>query len=214
MKRIALGILVGVLLVPTSAQAAKLLTGSDIKDGSLTTKDIKDRSLLAADFKAGQLPAGSAGPVGPAGPQGLPGDVGPQGPAGPSGTDGQVYSWSFIAPGPAMSATSSSEIATGTVVEVLAIDVDGNLSACPYLSGAAQLLDGNGTSPLVSFYKSQGGAFHTSAARPLIALDGPSRLTFNAYCEDAQANPVPTGDLDVHVSFRTRVPTDPTLEFN
>lgn len=50
-----------------TAGAARLITGKQIKNGSITSSDVKDRSLLRKDFKSGQLPAG------PAGPQGLPG---------------------------------------------------------------------------------------------------------------------------------------------
>lgn len=59
-----------------TAGAARLITGKQIKNSSITSSDIKDRSLLKKDFKPGQLPAG------PAGPQGL------QGAAGRAGRDG------------------------------------------------------------------------------------------------------------------------------
>jgi hypothetical protein len=65
-----------------------LITGKQIKDGSVTTKDVKDGSLRTADFKAGQLSTGSQGPrgdAGPRGPQGLTGDTGPS--TGPAGGD-------------------------------------------------------------------------------------------------------------------------------
>jgi len=58
------------------SHAARLITGKQVKDNSLTTKDIKNRSLLAKDFKAGQLPKG---PQGDRGPQGLKGDTGAAG---------------------------------------------------------------------------------------------------------------------------------------
>jgi len=86
------------------AQAASLITGLNVKDGSLTGKDvrnssltgadirnsslagrdIKNRSLTAADFALGQLPSGARGATGPAGPVGATGNIGPAGPAGPS----------------------------------------------------------------------------------------------------------------------------------
>ena len=61
------------------------LTGKDVRNNSLTSKDvknlkgtdIKNGSLTAADFAAGELPEG------PAGPQGQPGPAGPVGPPGP-----------------------------------------------------------------------------------------------------------------------------------
>jgi hypothetical protein len=76
----------------SSATAAILITGKNVKDGSLTgadvknnslgSVDVKDRNLLAKDFKLGQLPAGPRGPQGPTGASGA------TGPAGANGTNG------------------------------------------------------------------------------------------------------------------------------
>ncbi len=55
------------------------VTSRDVKNNNLTTRDVKNRSLLRRDFKSGQLPRGATGPQGPAGPRG---------PAGANGTDG------------------------------------------------------------------------------------------------------------------------------
>jgi hypothetical protein len=52
------------------------VTGADIKDGSIAGKDIKNKSVPIAKL-SGQLPTGPAGPAGPAGA------AGPTGPAGP-----------------------------------------------------------------------------------------------------------------------------------
>lgn len=88
------------------AVAGSLITGAQIKDGTVTTHDIRDETLRLSDLGPKALAAvkkgGAAGPVGPAGaagaagqvgPVGAAGQVGPQGPAGASGKDG--------APGPA-----------------------------------------------------------------------------------------------------------------
>ena len=64
-----------------TATAAKLITGSDIRNSSITTRDVKNRTLLRRDFRPGQLPAA---PRGPAGPAGHPGPAGPAGAAGVS----------------------------------------------------------------------------------------------------------------------------------
>jgi hypothetical protein len=70
------------------SHAARLITGKQIKNGSITTKDVKNGSLLSADFKAGQLPAGSQGPTGSQGPMGEAGAKGDTGPStGPAGGD-------------------------------------------------------------------------------------------------------------------------------
>lgn len=65
-----------------TATAASLLTGANIKDGSITGKDIKDKSITAQDVK------GVAGPQGPRGLAGAPGAAGPAGPAGAPGAAG------------------------------------------------------------------------------------------------------------------------------
>lgn len=96
-----------------SALAAKsLITGKDVKNGSLTGADVRNGSLTGADVRNGSLtnadvklrtltgsrirpasiplnrlqkqPAGTPGPAGPAGPQGDPG------PAGAPGRDGST----------------------------------------------------------------------------------------------------------------------------
>jgi hypothetical protein len=79
-----------------TASAAVLITGKQVKDGSvagrditnrsLTGLDVRDRSLTPLDFN-GSL-EGPAGAAGPAGPQGLKGDRGQEGPAGASGPAG------------------------------------------------------------------------------------------------------------------------------
>lgn len=86
---------------PVRDAATRLITGAQIKDGSVTGKDITNRSLTgldlklstlstahvidgslrATDFKAGDLPAGPAGAAGAAGPAGSTGAAGPSGTA-------------------------------------------------------------------------------------------------------------------------------------
>ena len=50
-----------------TATAAKMITGKQIKNSSITSTDVKNGSLLRKDFKSAQLPRG---------PQGLPGTSG------------------------------------------------------------------------------------------------------------------------------------------
>ncbi len=91
------GILSIVLISAGSATAARLITGKDIKNGSVTGQDIKNKSIGAVDLSAGAKksltgPAGPAGPAGaaggPAGPVGPAGATGPAGPGGPAGAAG------------------------------------------------------------------------------------------------------------------------------
>jgi hypothetical protein len=65
-----------------TSYAALTITGTNVKNSSLTTADIGNRSLLAVDFKSGQVPAGPHGEPGPIGPRG---GVGPKGDSGVSG---------------------------------------------------------------------------------------------------------------------------------
>ncbi len=67
-----------------SSYAALVVTGRNVKNGSLTTRDIKDRSLLRKDFKSGQLPAGPRGAKGDTGAPGTPGAPGRKGDPGPA----------------------------------------------------------------------------------------------------------------------------------
>jgi hypothetical protein len=87
----------GLLVVgaPTVGAAA-LITGKDIKNGSLTGKDLRDDTLKGRDVRDGSLttsdfrglPAGPQGPTGPAGPTGATGEQGPAGPTGATGAAG------------------------------------------------------------------------------------------------------------------------------
>ena len=72
-----------------TAGAAKLLTGKNIKDGTIELKDLSKKTRKKLAGKAG--PRGPAGPVGTAGatgPAGTAGATGPLGPAGAAGKDG------------------------------------------------------------------------------------------------------------------------------
>ena len=78
--------------------AKKLLTGKDIKDGSIGIVDLSSSTRVGLKGPQGaQGPRGNAGAEGPAGPQGAkgdtgaqgaPGDVGPRGPQGQQGVQG------------------------------------------------------------------------------------------------------------------------------
>lgn len=67
--------------------AGTLITGSQVKDGSLTGKDIKNKSVPVSKL-VGKLPTGPKGPAGAAGAKGAAGPAGPQGTAGAAGATG------------------------------------------------------------------------------------------------------------------------------
>ncbi len=84
-------------LTAGTATAAKLITGKDVKNGSLTGKDIKNKSLGVSDLSSnaraslrGQTGAtGAAGLPGAAGAAGAKGEAGLMGPTGPKGDAGE-----------------------------------------------------------------------------------------------------------------------------
>lgn len=67
-----------------TATAAKLITGKDIKNGTIQARD------LAPSVKAKLNAAGQAGKNGTPGPMGPKGDTGPAGPQGPEGEKGDT----------------------------------------------------------------------------------------------------------------------------
>jgi Collagen triple helix repeat (20 copies) len=79
-----------------TASAALVMTGKQIKDGTVTGKDVKNRSLgtkklsnkALASLQGQRGPAGPQGPKGEPGVQGLQGPKGDTGPAGPKGDTG------------------------------------------------------------------------------------------------------------------------------
>jgi hypothetical protein len=96
-----------VLAMTGSAFAARaLITGADVKNGSLTRADLSKRTLKSLKGKRGRPgrdgfvgargpqgdtgPEGARGPAGPAGPQGPRGSVGDTGPQGPQGRTGPI----------------------------------------------------------------------------------------------------------------------------
>jgi hypothetical protein len=115
----------------SSATAAVLITGKNVKDGTLTGKDIKnssvgsvdikDGNLHAKDFKAGELPAG---PQGMQGAQGVPGTNGTDGTNGADGAT-KVVVRDFVKTTPtasndaASAQCSTGEVATGGGWELL-----------------------------------------------------------------------------------------------
>lgn len=72
-----------------SATAASLITGAQIRDGSLSGADIRDGSIAKTDLATSARAAATRrGPRGPRGPRGLPGVVGPAGAPGATGAAG------------------------------------------------------------------------------------------------------------------------------
>ena len=104
-KTILVGTVAVLALGGSTATAAKLITGKDVKNSSLTGADIRSGSVPLRDLSSAtrqlirqggeQGPQGApgargaAGPAGPAGPQGPKGDTGAKGDKGDKGDPGQ-----------------------------------------------------------------------------------------------------------------------------
>ncbi len=92
---IALAVVVLLVAMAGSATAGALITGKDIKDGSVTSRDLRNGAVTGKDVRDGSLSrqdfTGSLqGPQGPAGPEGPVGPQGPQGVQGASGYEQRV----------------------------------------------------------------------------------------------------------------------------
>jgi hypothetical protein len=73
-RRTPMVLLVAAVLVVSTvggASAAALITGRQIKNGTVTGRDLRDHSLRAQDARAGVVRPGPAGPQGATGPTGL-----------------------------------------------------------------------------------------------------------------------------------------------
>lgn len=85
-RNILVTVVVAILVSASSAGAAALITGAQIKNNTVTGKDVKNKSLTKKDFRGSAR--GLRGFQGPQGPQGPKGDTGPQGLQGPQGPAG------------------------------------------------------------------------------------------------------------------------------
>ncbi|WP_210439394.1 hypothetical protein [Nocardioides xinjiangensis] len=93
---VAVAVIALVLSAGAGATASLLITGNQIKDGTVASRDIKNRSLKVKDLSA-RATAKLTGAAGPVGPRGA---TGPAGPAGASGLSGfEVVTRSLPIPG-------------------------------------------------------------------------------------------------------------------
>jgi hypothetical protein len=105
-----------ILLAAATAGAAKLITGKDIANHSITGKDIKKKSLplsvLKTTPKGTPGPKGAQGAKGETGTKGAQGQIGPEGPEGPEG----AFSVTFVG---TLSSEIAATIAPGTAPKFL-----------------------------------------------------------------------------------------------
>ena len=86
-KTIAACVAVALLCGAGTATAAKMITGQDIRDGSIAAKDLSSNAKRSLKGKTG--PQGKAGPQGAPGMNGVNGKDGATGPAGAKGEKGE-----------------------------------------------------------------------------------------------------------------------------
>jgi len=91
---ILLSVMAVVLVSSATAGGIKLITGANIKDGTIEVADLSKKAQ--ATFKGRSGAPGPTGPIGPQGPSGSEGPAGPRGATGQTGAQGT--------PGPAGSA--------------------------------------------------------------------------------------------------------------
>lgn len=118
LKAIAVAVVAMAIVGGGMAGAARLITGKQIKDGSITGWDIKNHSLKPVDFKGSVRGLrGREGAEGPRGAQGPQGIQGPQGPAGPTVVNQltRVELVGVIAPGAVNHVTASCPAGQGVV---------------------------------------------------------------------------------------------------
>ena len=121
---LVVGVIAAVLALGGTAVAAKLITGKQVKDGSLQLKDLSKQArkklagVAGATGPAGaQGPTGATGPTGPKGETGAPGKDGVDGKNGVDGKDGNPSTAgrvvrSFVDSPMGMSANVNTEIAS------------------------------------------------------------------------------------------------------
>ena len=96
----AAALLGGALLLASTggAVAGSMITGAQIKDGTVSSADVKNKTLQVGDLAPATLAKlrGKTGAAGPEGPQGAPGAQGPQGPEGPQGAPGVARAYGRV----------------------------------------------------------------------------------------------------------------------
>jgi hypothetical protein len=120
MRRPLLTFVLGLLLATAgTATAARLITGKDIKNGTITSKDLS-KALRAQLRKAGTPgPAGPPGPKGDTESQGAKGDTGPQGPGAISFATTLPNDGAEVPLAPAVSGLKVAGLCSVGIVEVL-----------------------------------------------------------------------------------------------
>lgn len=197
-------VIVGALVLAgsTGAVARSLITGADVKDGTLTGKDVKNGSLTGTDVKRGSL-SDSTLANGP-----------------------RAYLWKahYTGDGSTVSSTvtSAKTLPAGTTVRAYRISFSGDTSYCVahgnpddtgVNTGWIQVQVSAGGTQLATYHSATdlGSDQHVNAsgglspAAPYVA-DGTTHLTVHAECTDVLNNAdvqIPMQDYTVTFTFQT-----------
>lgn len=181
---------VAVATPPVVASASRLITGSNIKDGSVTGADVKDGSLSVTDLSPAARSGlrGATGPQGVPGPQGAPGADGQDGADGADGVDGapgatgapgapgsgggghvvvQVAATHTAGSAADYTLTTDDEVPAGVLVEAVRLDVTGDFSSCTTGGGIEVRVEGRTVATWLETPQLEPG-FVTSDAAPLV----------------------------------------------
>ncbi len=186
----------------TAAIAGRMIGSAAIMNNSIRGIDVRDGSLTAKDFSGSVR--GQRGPAGPRGETGL------RGPVGPAPDKAEIKTWGIhhaFDSGTVnrFSKDSSVTVPAGTQVEVLKVDVEGNMASC----GRASLevsIQGAG-------YTLASGAWQQGASTwsPVFLIGGgavtsaPTPLRFVVVCgTGSPSTAVPALDATVTLAFTER----------
>jgi hypothetical protein len=143
----------------TSATAAKLITGHDIKNGTVTSADVKDLSLGLRDFGPGVQnrilnPHGKTGATGATGATGQKGEKGEKGEKGDSGLAGAYYAVAFYDSGDTnagaiatVACKAQTDVAIAGGVQVTGLDEGANARNTPVSSSFPGRMDWSTNAP-------------------------------------------------------------------
>lgn len=174
---------------PVTAVAARLITGADIRDGSVGTDDIKDGSLRRRDFVPGTLPTLHRWTFHVAG----------------SSWDGHAQ------------VASADTVPEGSRVSIRDVQVAGDLSACDQeflIDIRMPTGDAGGSFSLGRFNRNHGDARELRDLSDGRVVDSPQRLYAYFSCRGPGGGPLPVPAHDVTVLFETTAPAPgPALRF-
>ena len=187
---VVLAMLVTTLAVVASASGTvrDLITGAQIRDGSITSRDIANHTLIRKDLSSKLVTSlrgqtGPAGPAGPAGPQGEKGATGDRGPAGSQGPEGPPGAQGPQGPKGDPGGLAGYEIVTSAPQSVAASDISVGTVNCPSgkvaVGGGAKVADPANVF-IIDTYPNADGSGWTATVGNVGASD--STYTVSAVC--------------------------------